>query len=70
LSAAGLKVQVKSVDAAGVAAGVVTGVVPSGSVRLGATVTLDVSRTNPATTVPAAPPDPGNGKGKGKPPRH
>ncbi len=69
LSGAGLIVQVRSVDAPGVAPGVVTGVGPSGVVGLGATVTLDVSRASAATTVPVAPTGPGNGKGK-KPPKH
>jgi tRNA A-37 threonylcarbamoyl transferase component Bud32 len=58
LRAAGLNVRVRDVDAPDVPGGIVTGVDPSGSVSPGATVTLDVSNTQP---------DKGHGKGKDKP---
>jgi serine/threonine-protein kinase len=67
LSAAGLLVRIKTVDAAGVAAGVVTGLDPSGPVPSGTTVTVDVSRGSPVTpTATTAAPDRGKGKGKPK----
>jgi serine/threonine-protein kinase len=69
LTAAGLIVDVRFVDAPGVAAGVVTGVAPSGAVRRGATVTLDVSRADATATTAVAPTPPGKDKGKGKPPK-
>jgi eukaryotic-like serine/threonine-protein kinase len=66
---AGLLVAINPVDAPGVAADVVTGVEPSGQVPSGATVTLNVSNGEIASTTTTAGDDNGkdNGKGKGKP---
>ena len=67
LSKEGLVVAIRSVDAAGVAAGLVTGVEPTGEVSPGTIVTLDVSSGTVTTTTATI----GNGKGhdkdKGKP---
>jgi len=69
LSKAGFVVAVSHVDAPGVAGGVVTGVAPSGQVPVGATVTLDVSNDNLAstTTTVVTRHGKGDGKPKGKP---
>ena len=68
LSKAGFVVVVTHVDAPGVAGGVVISVAPSGQVPSGATVTLDVSNDNLAsTTTTVAKHGKGNGKPKGKP---
>ncbi len=69
LTTAGLSVVTNPVAAPGVAAGVVTGLEPSGLVPSGATVTLDVSNGDIASTTTTVADDEGkgNGRGKGKP---
>ncbi len=69
LSKAGFVVAVKPVDAAGVPAGTVTGVDPTGQVPTGATVTLNVSNGAVATTSPQVITSPSTPKKKahGKP---
>ncbi len=67
LSKAGFVVILRQVDALGLAAGVVVAVEPSGQVPFGATVTLDVSNDNPASTTPTVDNTNGRGKKKGKP---
>ena len=68
LKKAGFVVAINPVDAAGVPAGTVTGVQPSGQVPSGATVTLDVSNgavANTTTTVETTTPAKKKGKGHG-----
>jgi serine/threonine protein kinase len=66
LSKAGFVVAINPVEAAGVPAGTVTGVQPSGQVPLGATVTLKVSTGAVAsTTTTVETTTPGKKKGKG-----
>ncbi|MBK5331673.1 MAG: PASTA domain-containing protein [Ilumatobacteraceae bacterium] len=64
LTTAGFVVALNPVDAAGVPAGIVTGVDPSGQVPPGATVTLNVSNGAVATTSTTATTSPGNDKKK------
>ena len=64
LSKAGFVVAVNPVDAAGVPAGIVTGVAPSGQVPPGATVTLNVSNGAVATTSTTATTSPGKDRKK------
>ena len=64
LATAGFVVALNPVDAAGVPAGIVTGVDPSGQVPSGATVTLDVSNGAVATTSTTATTSPGKDKKK------
>jgi len=68
LTKAGFVVAINPVDAAGVPAGTVTGVQPSGQVPSGATVTLDVSNgavASTTTTVETTTPAKKKGKGHG-----
>ena len=68
LKKAGFVVAINPVDAAGVPAGTVTGVQPSGQVPSGATVTLDVSNgavASTTTTVETTTPAKKKGKGHG-----
>jgi serine/threonine-protein kinase len=74
LKKAGFVVAINPVEAAGVPAGTVTGVQPSGQVPPGATVTLDVSKgavastpTTASTSTTVAPPPERKKKGHGKP---
>jgi serine/threonine-protein kinase len=64
LSTAGFVVALNPVEAAGIPAGIVTGVDPSGEVASGATVTLNVSNGVVATTSTTATTSPGKDKKK------
>lgn len=66
LSKAGLVVATKSVDVPGVAAGVVTGVEPTGQVAPGTIVTLEVSSAIDTSTTTTVGKDKAHGSGKDK----